>query len=109
MAVKSKLDLARDVLFEIRVQRFDEDPSPERKAIVDNAYAGLYQELANISVAYWDEEQIPVLVFRPLVKLVAMEIAPVFNKPYEAGDAMQRLYAAAAKPWSGKVVKTVAY
>ncbi len=105
MTVKTQLDLARAVLREIRVRRYDEEPSAEEKAIVDDAYGAKYLEWKNQRVAYWAVAAIPEIVFRPLVRLVAAEIAPTFNKPYDPENAWSRLCAAVRRPWSGKTVR----
>lgn len=99
---KTTLDLAAAVLREIRVLRPDEDPSAEDRTTIEDLYAGIFQELAVLGLAYWPAEAIPVLVFRPLVKLVASEAAPGWNKPYEAPDAMQRMRIACSIPWDGE-------
>lgn len=96
------LDLAKEVLEEIRVLRPDEDPSAEDRVKVERKYAGVFQELAVLGLAYWPQDAIPVLVFMPLAKVVAVECAPGFNKPYKAPDAMQRLRIACAVPWDGQ-------
>ena len=104
IAPKTKLDLARAVLREIRVGRYDEEPDVSVKAQIDEAYESFYQEWSNQELVYWQIDQIPPLVFRPIVKLIAAEVAPAFNKPYEAGNALARFYAAVARPFSGKTV-----
>lgn len=73
--------------------------------LCEEAYAGLYAEWQNVGLAFWDEGAIPVVVFRPVTRLLAAEIAPAFNKPYETQGALARLEAVAAKPWSGKPVR----
>ena len=109
IAPKTQLDLIRAVLREIRVGRPDEEPEDNLRAQVSEVYLSFYAEWSNQQLVYWPEDAIPILVFRPVVKLVAAEVAPAFNKPYDAGDALQRFYAAVARPFSGRVVPTRYY
>lgn len=108
-ADKTRLDLAKAVLLEIRVLRGGEAPGDVRQTQVDQKYDAIYGELGQIGVAFWDADSIPLLVFDPLTMILAQRLAPSFGKEYSAGDAMQRLYAVAAKPWSGKTVRSKYY
>ena len=106
---KTRLELAKAVLRELRIIRYDEEPPADLKAIVDEAYDGLLAEWRKQRVCYWQADSTPDIVFRPVVRLVANEVAPGFNKPYEIGNALHRLYAAVARPWSGKPVVSEYY
>lgn len=99
-------DLARAVLREIRVLRYDEEPDADVANLVTEVYQGLHAEWAGQEIAYWPVDLIPVEVFRPVVRLVTTEMAPTFNKPYDAADARARLEAACARGWSGRAVQT---
>lgn len=105
-ANKTRADLARAVLRRLRILRAGEAPTAVMQTQVDEAYDGLYSELSHHGVAYWDRDGIPVEVFQPLSRVCAFEIADAFGKQFDAGDAMARLRAVAAKPWSGKPVVT---
>lgn len=99
---KTRLDLVVAALRLLRVLRADENqPTAEDTALVDAAYTGLYAELQNVGVAYWPEDEVPVLVIRPLARMLAAECSGEFGKSYQSEDAFDRLCAAAAKPWSG--------
>jgi hypothetical protein len=102
-------DLAKAVMVALRVGRPDADPTPEQATQVEDAYDGIYAELQLLDVAFWAQSTIPALVWRPIVRMVAQEIAPDFGKQYVAGDALQRIYVAAAKPWSKKRVRALYY
>lgn len=108
-ADKTRLDLATAALREIRILRAGEAPTDVQKAQADQKYDAIYAELGVIGVAFWDVASIPVAVFDALTMLVAQRLAPAFGKDYAAGDAMQRLYVVAAKPWSGQTVKALYY
>lgn len=104
MSVKTKLDLARAVLREIRVSRYDEDPAAAYKAIVDEKYDSMYLLWVKQRRAYWPRDEIPEVVFEPVTRLVAERVAPSFNKPFDKGDAQILFDCAVARPWSGKTV-----
>jgi len=106
---KTRQDLAGAALREIRVLRAGEAPTDVQKAQSDQKYDAIYAELGVVGVAFWDADEIPVAVFDPITMLVAQRLAPSFGKDYAAGDAMQRLYVVAAKPWSGQTVKALYY
>jgi hypothetical protein len=109
-APKTRLDLVTAALRELRILRADETaPSPEDYALVSDAYTGVYAELANIGVAYWPEDEIPALVMRPLAKLVAADAAGTYGKVFDPADALDRIYTAAAKPWSGDNIQGLFY
>jgi hypothetical protein len=109
-APKTRLDLVTAALRALRILRADENqPSPEDYALVSDAYTGVYAELANVGVAYWPEDEIPVLVVRPLAKLLAADVASEFGKAFDPADALDRIYAAAAKPWSGDNIQGLSY
>ncbi len=103
-ADKTREDLARAALTEIRVLRGGEAPGDVRRAQSDQKYDALYGELGHHGIAFWDIDSIPVAVFDALTMLVAARLAPSFGKDYSPGDAMTRLRAVAAKPWSGTTV-----
>jgi len=103
--VKTPIELARAVLRELRILRYDDEPDADVANLVKEVYGGLYAEWQIDRIAFWSSDLIPESVFRPVVRLVAAEIAPTFNKPYDAADAKQRLEAAAARGWSGRNVK----
>jgi hypothetical protein len=104
-AHKTRMDLAKAALLEIRVLRGGEAPTDVAKAQSDQKYDAIYAELGVIGVAFWDADAIPVSVFDPVTMLVAQRLAPSFGKEYSSGDAMTRLYAVAGKPWSGRTVR----
>lgn len=108
-ADKTRIDLARAALTEIRVLRGGEAPTAVQEAQANQKYDAIYAELGVLGVAFWDADAIPVSVFDPVSMLVAQRLAPSFGKDYAAGDAMMRLYAVAAKPWSGKPVRADYY
>ena len=108
-ADKTRTDLARAALAEIRILRGGEAPTAVQEAQSNQKYDAIYAELGILGVGFWDIDAIPVLVFDPLSMLVAQRLAPSFGKDYSAGDAMARLYAVAAKPWSGKTVRADYY
>lgn len=99
--MKTTSDLAAAVLRELRVSRYDEAPAEDLKQIVVEAYTSMVEEWRTQRVCYWETDAIPEIVFRPVVRLVAAEVAPTFNKPYESGQALNRLYSAVARPFSG--------
>ena len=105
MADKTRQDLARAALAEIRILRGGEAPNAVQEAQSNTKYDALYAELGVQGVAVWDADAIPVAVFDPLAMLVAQRLAPSFGKEYAAGDAMLRLRIVAAKPWSGRPVR----
>lgn len=108
-AARTQSDLARRALTHLRIVRAGEAPTAVQETDAIAAYVGLYAELGNLGVAFWDIESIPVLVFEPLSRLLAQELAAGFGKDYAAGEALSRIYAAAAKPWSGRTVQVKYY
>lgn len=94
---------------EIRVLRSGEAPTAAQQTQANDKYDALYAELGVHGIAFWDADAIPVTVFDPMSMLLAQRLAPSFGKEYAAGDAMARLRAVAAKPWSGHPVKVVHY
>lgn len=108
-ADKTVLDLGKAALLELRVLKGGENPPPVQQAQVVQKYQSIYAELGVHGIAFWDIDSIPVLVFDPVSMLVAQRLAPSFGKEYAAGDAMDRIRAVAAKPWSGKTVKAKYY
>lgn len=108
-APKTLADLAKRALVDLRALRIDASPSAEQQASSDEAYRSVYEELSVQGLAYWPLEEIPVAVFRPLVQIVAQEMASSFGKQYSAGDALARIRIVAAKPWSGRTVRATYY
>jgi hypothetical protein len=106
---KTLTDLATAVLRELRVARHGEEPSADDRALIQDYYFGMYEEWRNTNYAYWPRDTIPDLVFIPVSKLIANDVKGVFNKPYDPGDAKQRLDASCAKPWSGATVRGLYY
>lgn len=106
---KTKADLAAAALLEIRILRAGEAATQAQRAQSDEKYAAILAELQVIGLGFWDEDAIPLTVFDPLSMLVAQRLAPSFGKAYSAGDAMARLRVVAAKPWSGKTVRSQYY
>lgn len=104
-ADRTRRDLIKRALQRIRVLRAGESPTQVQEDDASLEYDTLYAELGIYGVAFWDVDNIPVSVFGPLSMLLAAQLAPTFGKDYGAGDAMFRLYAVAAKPWSGEPVK----
>ena len=107
--MKTTSDLASAVLRELRVHRYDETPGEDLKQIVVEAYESLVAEWRNQRVCYWATGAIPEIVFRPVVRIVAAEVAPTFNKPYDPGQALNRLYAAVARPFSNANITGQSY
>lgn len=103
---KTRADLAAAALREIRVLRGGEVPTAVQRSQSDEKYDALYDELAVLGVGFWDREALPALIFDPMTMLVAARLAPSFGKVYAPGDAMQRLYSAASRPWTGRTVRT---
>src|SRR5262245_34551189 len=107
---KTRVDLAKQAMVELRVLRVDGALTDAQKRQVDDKYDGLYAELGIQGLAYWpDQDAIPIEVFSPLAMLVAQELQSAFGKQYTAGDAMTRLRIAAGKKWSGKTVRSLYY
>jgi hypothetical protein len=109
MTTKTRMDLAKAALREIRILRAGETPNQAQKDQSDEKYDAVLEELKILDLVFWSADAIPLLVFQPIMKMVAQELAPAFRKEYSAADAMTRLRVAASRPWSGKVVRAKYY
>lgn len=83
MAVRSKLDLVKAVMIEGGWLAAGETPLADDSLIIENAYDERIGELRTDGLASWPADEIPLDVFRALVKLMANVMAPAFGKTYD--------------------------
>lgn len=103
---RTQAELARKVLADVlAVIDATETPSAEDGAAVDVAYLDRLEELRDLGLAYWDANEIPFVVFRPLADLVGSTVAPAFGLPRQPeleANAIRALRRHIAKRASGE-------
>lgn len=74
----------RDVLIN-KLTEYSSTETPEAQDARDvkDKYSDIYAELVDDGIAYWPEEEIPVVVFDRVSSLVANRIAPAFGRPHD--------------------------
>lgn len=84
MAEKTKLDLAKSAMREIKRLSNGEELSSEDSTYVQEKIDELYEELQEREIAYWDEEAIPNSMMRSLTLATAADIAGRYTSLQEA-------------------------
>lgn len=83
--MKTKNDLIRAVLSQLRIIGSVGDPSAEDASDVADHYDDVYAQLVDQGLCYWTNtdrttEEIPDVVFRPLANIVSAEACDSFGK-----------------------------
>ena len=83
MATRTPTELANNVLLHLGVVASDATPSAADSSYVIKRYQDLYEELADPDeqIAYWDQDEIPRVVFESLTQLVALTVSNPFGFP----------------------------
>lgn len=82
MNYKTVTDLATHVLRSVLgVIDVSDPPSAEDKRDVSNMHELIHSELVDKGLAYWDGDEIPIVVFDQLCRLVGSRIAPSYGLP----------------------------
>jgi hypothetical protein len=90
MATRTKTQLAQAVLEHLAVLGANQTISAEDNAYVSGRYEDLWEEMADDNnMAYWPQNEIPAVVFEPLVHLVAVSVGSAFGKPRSIRDLEQ--------------------
>lgn len=95
---KTKLEVVTMALRRIRVLAGGEDANGDDFGDVGDTLDALFEELKDVhGMAFtWDLGAVPDNAFLPLSYLLAVEVAPMFNRPTETRNtAMMRLNAVA--------------
>lgn len=79
MATRTTFALADAVLKLCNMKRVGEEMDEEALAEIREVWSGLNAELTDKGRSYWDDEAIPLEVFRRIVWLVSIEIAPGYG------------------------------
>lgn len=82
MATRTKIQLALAVLQHLAVVGAEGNMAAADADYVSRRYEDLWEEMTDDnSMAYWDRDDIPSVVFEPLIHLVAISVASAFGKP----------------------------
>jgi len=86
MITRTTTELMTDVLIaKLTEVGATETPEAQDAKLVKDKYSDLYAELVDEGIAYWPEEEIPVVVFDRLSSFVANRVAPSFGRPFDEG------------------------
>lgn len=107
---RTSVDLAREVLKELRILAPDETPSAADQNDVTARYRDTVAELEHIGILAIDPEAIPDQYFRPLVGIVAARSAGIFGREYMTEEsAMAALRRVTQLPYSGGPLELSTY
>lgn len=76
---RTKADLAENVMRDLGLIAADESPSALDQKYVIGRYDDLLAEMTDDDMGYWDAGAIPLEIFSPLTKFVALEVAMAFG------------------------------
>lgn len=86
MQTRTTADLVKDVLIgKLSEVGATETPEAQDAKAVQDKYSDVYAELVDEGIAYWDDGEIPVVVFDRVSSIVANRVAPAFGRPYDEG------------------------
>ena len=113
----TKVELRNQVLQELEVLPAGQTASAEDAVTVETRIDQVYAFLEDKEIAYWDANNIPAEVMRPMVKIVAYECAPAFQLPPDKialhkaqhDTGMRDLYAHVAAQRGGEPIKATYY
>jgi hypothetical protein len=104
----TKADLRERVLRHLKVLEANESPVAADAAATDEAIDDVYAELGELGQAYWSADTIPQACLRPLMRVVAADLAADFVTAGEVAEyegnrkpAMAELRAILAEPNDG--------
>jgi hypothetical protein len=104
----TKVELRDRVLRHLKVLQAGESPTAEDAAAIVAAIDDVYAELGELGSAYWSEGAIPQACLRPLMRIVAADVAADFVSGAEVegyeikrAPAMAELRAILAEPNDG--------
>lgn len=72
-------DLVQRVVGRLAMTRPGEDPDEDVAAAIRAQWPEIHAELVSDQIAYWPVDAIPLQVFKNIVTLVALEVAPDFG------------------------------
>jgi hypothetical protein len=82
MATRTKTQLALAALQHIGVVDADGNMAAADADYVIARYEDLWEEMTDDNnLAYWERDEIPSVVFEPLIHLMGVSVAPAFGKP----------------------------
>lgn len=106
----TKVELRDRVLRHLKVIEANESPVADDAAVTEEAIDDVYAELGELGHAYWSEDTIPASCLRPLMRIVAADLAADFVTAGEVSEyeskraaAMSELRAILAEPDDGSV------
>jgi hypothetical protein len=112
MATITKAELRDRVLRHLKVLAAGESATAEDAGAVESAIDDVYEELGELGHAYWSADTIPQACARPLMRIVAADVAADFVTQGEADDyevkrapAMSELRAILAEPNDGAPIQ----
>lgn len=84
MTTKTKFELAKFAMQEIKRLSNGEELSAEDKTYVEGKIDGLHAELTELEIVYWDEDEIPDAMVPSYTRVVAADIAGRYTSLQEA-------------------------
>jgi hypothetical protein len=81
MTTRSQTEMAQTVLEKLRVVDSQQSASATDRTFVINRYAELMEGLREEELAYWPDDEIPLLVYPAVTDLVALHVSGSFGKP----------------------------
>jgi hypothetical protein len=108
----TKADLRNRVLGHLKVLEAGESATAEDAAAVESAIDDVYAELGELGMSYWAANAIPAACLRPLMRVVAADVAAEFVTAVEVAEyeskrkpAMDELRAVLAEPNDGTPIR----
>jgi len=90
MTTRTTSELSKAVMQKLAVLDALEDPSTADHVMIKARYEELMEGLREENLAYWENSEIPLVVFPALTDLVALHSGSAFGKPLAAvGDIEQ--------------------
>ena len=109
---KTKAQLATAVLRRLKIIGAEETADADDSNLVQDIYGDKLEELYDLELAYWAEDEIPDEVYRIIVTLIANEVAPEFHQQFSPDLEvmyMNKLRIHISKKASGEPIQAVYY
>ena len=83
---RTRNQLATAALRHLGLVQADDSPAAVDLVYVKDRYEAVLAEMADDDMVYWDDDEIPYIVFEPLMQFLALSCAVAYGVPGTAED-----------------------